>query len=218
MESSMLRRFSFLAALTAGLCCLACLNGADKDKDKTDKDDEKDPFAELIGKPAPDFAGDFAINGKPTKISALKGKVVLLDFWAVWCGPCIGAFPHLRELNDKYKDKGLDVVGVTWYQEKYGFDKEKGELTELEGDKKLTQSEEQNMLKDFAAHYKLDYLVMTVPRDDSKKVIQNEYKAEGIPELVVIDRKGIIRMVKAGNSPANVKALTEEVEKLVKEK
>ena len=148
----MIRRFSFLAALAAGLCCLACLNGADKDKDKTDKDDEKDAFAELIGKPAPDFAGDFAINGKPTKISALKGKVGLLDFWAVWCGPCIGAFPHLRELNDKYKDKGLEVVGVTWYQEKYDFDKETGAVSELEGDKKLSRSDEQNMLKDFAAH------------------------------------------------------------------
>jgi thiol-disulfide isomerase/thioredoxin len=214
----MIRRFSFLAALTAGLCCLACLNGADKDKEKTDKDDEKDPFAEMIGKPAPDFTGDFAINGKPTKISALKGKVVLLDFWAVWCGPCIGAFPHLRELNDKYKDKGLEVVGVTWYQEKYDFDKEKGELSELEGDKKLSKSEEQNMLKDFAAHYKLDYLVMTVPRDEKDKIMQTDYKAAGIPELVVIDRKGIIRMVKAGNSKENVEALTKKIEELVKEK
>jgi thiol-disulfide isomerase/thioredoxin len=213
----MMRRFSFLAALTAGLCCLACLNGADKEKDKGDKDDEKDPFAEMIGKPAPDFAGDFAINGKPTKISALKGKVVLLDFWAVWCGPCIGAFPHLRELNDKYKEKGLEVVGVTSYQENYGFDKEKGEVTQLD-DKKLSRSEEQNMLKDFAAHYKLDYLVMTVPRDDTKKVFLTDYKAEGIPELVVIDRKGVVRMVKAGATPANVKAVTEKIEELIKVK
>ena len=214
----MIRRFSFLAALAAGLCCMACVNGADKDKDKADKNEEKDPFAELIGKPAPDFAGDFAINGKPTKISALKGKVVLLDFWAVWCGPCIGAFPHLRELNDKYQDDGLKVVGVTSYEQQFGWDKDNDKLIELEGDKKLTRSEEQSMLKDFAAHYKLDYLIMTIPRDQMKKVFLTDYKVEGIPEMVLIDRKGIIRMVKAGNSPANVKALTEKTAELVKEK
>ena len=210
----MFRRFGPLAALAAALLVLASVRAADKDKD--DKKDD-DPFADLIGKPAPDFAGDFAINGKATKVSALQGKVVLLDFWAVWCGPCVGSFPHLRELNEKYHDQGLEVVGVTKYYERFGYDKEKDELTRLDEDKKLSREDEQNMLKDFAAHYKLDYLLLTVPRDDQKKV-DEAYKVEGIPEMVVIDRKGVVRMVRLGNTDENAKDVKEEVEKLVMEK
>ena len=212
----MFRRFGPLAALAAGLLVLASIHAADKDKDKDDKK-EDDPFAEMIGKPAPDFAGDFSINGKITKISALKGKVVLVDFWAVWCGPCVASFPHLRELNEKYHDMGLEVVGVTKYYERIGFDKEKEEIVKLDDDKKLSREDEQNMLKDFAAHYKLDYRLMTIPRDDQKKV-DDDYKIQGIPEMVLVDRKGKVRMVKLGNTEENTKAIHDMVEELVKEK
>jgi thiol-disulfide isomerase/thioredoxin len=213
----MLRRFGPFAVLAAGLLVLASVQAADKDKDKENNKDD-DPFADLIGKPAPDFGGDFAINGKPTKLSDLKGKVVLLDFWAVWCGPCIGAFPHLRDLNDQFHDKGLEIVGVTSYQELFGFDKDKGELTKLDDDKKLSREDEQSMLKDFVSHHKLDYRIMTVPRDDWKKIAVDTYKAEGIPEMVVIDRKGVVRMVKLGNNDDNTKAVHDMVADLIKEK
>jgi len=59
------------------------------------------------------------VNGKPLTDKDLKGKVVLLDFWAVWCGPCIATFPHLRDWHEKYSDKGLVIIGYTSYYKRY---------------------------------------------------------------------------------------------------
>lgn len=64
------------------------------------------------GKPAPDFTAN-DINGKPFTLSSLKGKVVIIDFWASWCGPCRKSNPHMRELYTKYHKKGLDMVYVS---------------------------------------------------------------------------------------------------------
>ena len=64
------------------------------------------------GKPAPDFTANDLLTGKPFSLSDLKGKVVLLDFWASWCKPCRASNPHVKALYEKYRKKGFDVVYV----------------------------------------------------------------------------------------------------------
>lgn len=64
------------------------------------------------GMPAPDFTAN-DINGKPFTLSSLKGKVVIIDFWASWCVPCRKSNPHMRELYNKYHSRGLDLVYVS---------------------------------------------------------------------------------------------------------
>ena len=174
-----------------------------------------DDFADMIGKPAPEMKADFSLGGKPVKLADLKGKVVLLDFWAVWCGPCIRTFPHLRDWNKEFKDKGLEVVGLTSYWEDYGFDKTKGTL--VQADKKLTAEQEQAMLKDFATYHKLEHALAMVPQKEWES-LSKAFKVTGIPHVVLIDRKGNVRMVRVGSGEENAKALEEMIKKLVAEK
>jgi thiol-disulfide isomerase/thioredoxin len=65
----------------------------------------------MLGKPAPEIEGT-DLDGKPVKLSGLKGKVVLVDFWATWCPPCVRAFPALRQLAKSHKQDGFVILGV----------------------------------------------------------------------------------------------------------
>lgn len=68
--------------------------------------------SKLIGKVVPDFSAT-DLDGKPISLEQYRGKVVLLDFWAVWYGPCIGEMPNVNRIYNSYKDQGFDIIGVS---------------------------------------------------------------------------------------------------------
>lgn len=118
---------------------------------------------------------------------------------------------------------------MTTYHKYYGFDKKKGRL-KFVGEKKedpatgeekisggLDTEAERQMLRDFTAHHQLNYRLMTLSRSDWIKA-SKDYQIQSIPVLVLIDRKGIVRMVKEGAAPANMEALATEIKKALAEK
>src|SRR6266446_3903828 len=67
----------------------------------------------LVGQPAPEIAVKEWISGEPTTLAALRGQVVLLEFWATWCKPCEQMFPKLNHLDKAYRARGLNVIALT---------------------------------------------------------------------------------------------------------
>ncbi|HEX8845980.1 MAG TPA: TlpA disulfide reductase family protein [Pyrinomonadaceae bacterium] len=160
----------------------------------------KQRYLRLQGESAPEIMIAKWIEQAPTKISELKGHVVLLDFWATWCGPCLASFPHLREWNDKYKDRGLVIVGLTKY---YG----RG------GGREMSQAEELGYLERFKKEYNLTYGVAVATNDDNHR----SYGVNAIPTAVLIDRKGVIRLMTTGSGGGNEVEITAAIEKLLDE-
>jgi hypothetical protein len=173
--------------------------------------------AGMIGKEAPDFTGNFALNGKPAWISDLKGKVVLVNFWDVRSSTSVALLKKLGEWNKAHKKAGLVIVGATFYpsdiDQKLGFDEESGEIkTAAQADRKSDQA----LLRAFAKHHKIDHMLTALPKDDALNVF-NAYVVNGYPQLVLIDRKGMVRMIDV-NGEKNVVNVENEIKKLLAEK
>jgi thiol-disulfide isomerase/thioredoxin len=168
-------------------------------------------LAEVIGKNAVPLEADAWLNGTPLEDGDLKGKVVLLDFFAVWCGPCIATFPELRKWHDKFAEQGLVIVGVSRYYN-YRWDSSAGHATAVEKDvEQVPPSEEQAMMQQFTAHHKLPYrIAMTADRS-----LHDFYGGNYIPHVVVIDRQGKIRFNNSGGVAQQSRQIEELIEKLI---
>lgn len=162
----------------------------------------------LVGKDAAPLNVETWINGKAIADEDLKGKVVLLDFWAVWCGPCIATFPHLREWNEKYADKGLVMIGLTNYYN-YTWDDAANQAKRAEGE--VPHDQEHVMLEKFAKQHNLHHR-FGVTKDRS---LSSYYGVSGIPHVVVIDQAGKVRMVRVGSGDKNAKDIGDLLEQLL---
>jgi thiol-disulfide isomerase/thioredoxin len=117
------------------------------------------------------------LNGSDVKLSSFKGKVILLDFWATWCGPCKLEIPWFVEFQQKYKDKGFTVVGVS-------------------------SDDTLDKLKPFAAEFRMNYPVLQgLGRDDVHDAFGPVY---GLPTTLLISRDGKICRKHSGLAPKAV--------------
>ena len=154
----------------------------------------------MLGAPAPALVSERAY-GTYEGLAALKGKVVLLDFFAHWCGPCINSFPDMKKLYADNKDKGLEVVGFTTYYKYYKQEKD------------LAPDAEFAKMGEFIKEYELPWPVVYGERSNF-----DAYGVTGIPHVTVIDRAGNIRKIKIGYSKESFKEFKEYIEKLLAEK
>lgn len=169
----------------------------------------------LLRKAAPDFQGDFAVNGPPVKLSDLKGRVVLLAFWDVRSPACAVTVPRLQDWHKAFAPRGLEILAVTFRPseigQKVGFDPEAGKFT---NPGKAGKESDEAMLKDFAAYHKIGHRLMTLPLSAALKTF-NAYAVNGVPQFVLVDRAGQVRLIRVGETAQGLAALEGEIKKLL---
>jgi thiol-disulfide isomerase/thioredoxin len=139
------------------------------------------------GAPAPAFELN-SNSGKPVSLAGLKGQIVLVNFWASWCGPCRQEMPILEQLHQKYGHKGVTLIGVN-----------------VEPDSAAA-----------AAWLKATPVSFPILFDVDSKV-SKLYEVQGMPNTVILDRKGVVRYIHRGYSPGAENEYLDQIRALIRE-
>ena len=140
----------------------------------------------LLGNPAPDVSLKLLDAGEFRLQAHLGARLVMLDFWATWCGPCVQELPILAEVAEAYKDKGVIFCGVN-------------------------EQETPEVIRKFLKDKKLQFTVAL----DSGGTVGAAYHAEAIPMLILIDKKGVVQSVHIGYDPGIKATLRKELDALL---
>jgi thiol-disulfide isomerase/thioredoxin len=145
-----------------------------------DDDQQRQAHDSITGKPMPELSLSNWANGEVTK-DDMKGKVLIVDFYATWCGPCMAAIPHNNEMMEKYKDKGVQIIGA------------------------CTSSRGQEKMDDVVKARGIKYPTAKDPELKSEKA----WKVSYYPTYAVVDRKGVLRAI--GLQPQYVEKVVEKI-------
>ena len=164
----------FVMMLVYTISISGCDNSTAQQKNKASIKNEKNKQAGSSQLLAPDFSlAD--LEGNTVTLNQMKGKVVLLNFWGTWCGPCRKEIPDFINLMKKYNKDGLEIVGVT-----------------------LTSGPPEN-IKAFADKWGINYKLLTDIKGNETQTITALYgqatgkRITGIPTTFIIDREGVIQ-------------------------
>ncbi|PYS93508.1 MAG: hypothetical protein DMF64_04705 [Acidobacteria bacterium] len=154
----------------------------------------------LAAQSAPEiFVRDW-IDQKPITLAALRGRVVLLDFWATWCTPCRVALPHMNEWQARYKDRGLMILALTQYH---------GSMN----GRSLSAKSELSLLRRFKHQEGMNYAVGV----DGLGTVSTSYNVTSIPTAVLIDRRGRVRFISVGATETDMNEIGQMIERLLNE-